>query len=82
MRRNHRRFLFTSAARRGEDLIVAGLLTLAGPVDLDELAERLAVAAASHDQYPGGSNHTSEMTPDLSQSLKGCIERGDKPHSI
>jgi len=29
--------LFSSAARRGEDLIAAGLLMLAGPVDLDEL---------------------------------------------
>jgi hypothetical protein len=28
---------FASAARRGEDLIAAGLLMLAGPVDLDEL---------------------------------------------
>jgi hypothetical protein len=28
---------FSSAARRGEDLIAAGLLMLAGPVDLDEL---------------------------------------------
>jgi hypothetical protein len=28
---------FSSIARRGEDLIAAGLLMLAGPVDLDEL---------------------------------------------
>jgi hypothetical protein len=28
---------FSSGARRGEDLIAAGLLMLAGPVDLDEL---------------------------------------------
>ena len=28
---------FSGAARRGEDLIAAGLLMLAGPVDLDEL---------------------------------------------
>ena len=28
---------FSSTARRGEDLIAAGLLMLAGPVDLDEL---------------------------------------------
>jgi hypothetical protein len=28
---------FSSAARRGEDLIAGGLLMLAGPVDLDEL---------------------------------------------
>jgi hypothetical protein len=28
---------FSSTARRGEDLIAAGLLLLAGPVDLDEL---------------------------------------------
>ena len=28
---------FASGARRGEDLIAAGLLMLAGPVDLDEL---------------------------------------------
>jgi hypothetical protein len=28
---------FAGAARRGEDLIAAGLLMLAGPVDLDEL---------------------------------------------
>ena len=28
---------FSSPARRGEDLIAAGLLMLAGPVDLDEL---------------------------------------------
>jgi hypothetical protein len=28
---------FSSAARRGEELIAAGLLMLAGPVDLDEL---------------------------------------------
>jgi hypothetical protein len=28
---------FSSAARRGEDLIAAGLLMLAGPVDLDAL---------------------------------------------
>jgi hypothetical protein len=28
---------FSSAARRGEDLIAAGLLMSAGPVDLDEL---------------------------------------------
>jgi hypothetical protein len=28
---------FAGAARRGEDLIAAGLLMVAGPVDLDEL---------------------------------------------
>jgi hypothetical protein len=28
---------FSSGARRGEDLIAAGLLMLAGPVDIDEL---------------------------------------------
>jgi hypothetical protein len=28
---------FTGAARRGEELIAAGLLILTGPVDLDEL---------------------------------------------
>ena len=31
---------FSSTARRGEDLIAAGLLMLAGPVDLDELDSR------------------------------------------
>ena len=33
--RNHR--WYAGAARRGEDLIAAGLSMLAGPVDLDEL---------------------------------------------
>jgi hypothetical protein len=34
---------FSSKARRGEDLIAAGLLMLAGPVDLDELDKWLRV---------------------------------------
>ena len=34
---------FAGAARRGEDLIAAGLLTLAGPVALDELDRWLKI---------------------------------------
>jgi hypothetical protein len=34
---------FASTARRGEDLIAAGLLMLAGPVDLDELDRRMRI---------------------------------------
>jgi hypothetical protein len=34
---------FAGAARRGEDLIAAGLLMLAGPVDLDELDRWLRI---------------------------------------
>jgi hypothetical protein len=49
---------FASGARRGEDLIAAGLLMLAGPVDLDELDRWMRTGwerrrGASH-PYPDG----------------------------
>jgi hypothetical protein len=43
MRRSHRRFLVPSGVRRGEELIAAGLLMLAGPIDLDELDQWMRV---------------------------------------
>src|SRR4029450_10011994 len=42
---------FASAARRGEDLIAAGLLMLAGPVDLDELDRWMRIG---WERRPGG----------------------------
>jgi hypothetical protein len=49
---------FSSGARRGEDLISAGLLMLAGPVDLDELDRSMRVGwerrRGALDPYPAG----------------------------
>jgi hypothetical protein len=49
---------FADAARRGEDLIAAGLLMLAGHVDLDELDKWVRVGwerrRGASDPYPDG----------------------------
>jgi hypothetical protein len=51
---------FSSTARRGEDLIAAGLLMLAGPVDLDELDRWMRIGwerrRGANVPYPGGED--------------------------
>ena len=58
MRRNHRRLLVRRHRPTGEELIAAGLLMLAGHVDLDELGYWVRVGwerrRGASNPYPDG----------------------------
>jgi hypothetical protein len=58
---------FSSAARRGEDVIAAGLLMLAGPVDLDELHRWMRIGwdrrRGASNPYPNSEGSGSQVTP-------------------
>jgi hypothetical protein len=58
---------FSSGARRGEDLIAAGLLMLAGPVDLDELDKWMRTGwerrRGASNPYPNSEGSGSQVTP-------------------
>jgi hypothetical protein len=58
---------FAGAARRGEDLIAAGLLMLAGPVDLEELNQWIRIGwerrRGASNPYPNSEGSGSQVTP-------------------
>ena len=62
---------FAGAARRGEDLIAAGLLTLAGPVALDELDRWLKIG---WERPRGASVPYPDSSEDGSQALSSGRE--------
>jgi hypothetical protein len=64
---------FAGAARRGEDLIAAGLLMLAGHVDLDELDKSVRIG---WERRRGASNPLSGrrgLGPPLSEDGSRCV---------
>jgi hypothetical protein len=67
---------FASGVRRGEELIAAGLLMLAGPVDLDELDQWMRVGNVAAEQMFRTGEDSQERNPGLALAATPHNSRG------